>query len=214
MGTGTGMSRGTGMRTAVNARRTALLLATLATLAACGVPTGGRPATIAASDVPYGLAAPRSTTPAATSGPARDDRPRIYLVNADGVLVASGRSVSGDTTRDRLDDLLRQLAAGPTTGERDGELTTSLPPSTRLSVSAIDDSTATVDLSGTEAPSGRQSRRAVGQIVLTVTSLPQIHAVRLTRDGQAIEAPLPSGRLTSDPLTADDYSALLVAQPS
>lgn len=198
-------------------RRLALLLlvplGTVA-LAGCGVPTGGAPATIPASQVPYGLAAPVSTTPAATSGPARGDRPRIYLVNSDGVLVPTGRTVSGSDPRGRLDDLLHQLAVGPSSGEREEQLTTSLPPGSRLSVSSIDDATATVDLTGTEAPSGRQSRRAVGQIVLTATSLPEVHAVRLTHDGQPVEAPLPSGRLTSDPLTADDYGALLVASPS
>ena len=192
-----------------------LVLAALATLTACGVPTGGEPGTIPASEVPYGLAAPRSSTPPATSSPAREDRPRIYLVNPDGVLVASGRSVSGDGPQDRLRDLLRQLATGPTTGERDDQLTTSLPPEARLSVTALEGGTATVDLAGTDqSPSGRQSRRAVGQIVLTATSLPGVDAVLLTHDGQPLEAPLPSGELTSAPLTADDYSALLVAQPS
>lgn len=202
------------MGTDMRNRLVPLLVAALATLTACGVPTGGTPATIPASEVPYGLAAPQSSRPPATSAPAREDRPRIYLVATDGVLVPSGRSVSGDGPQDRLDDLLRQLAAGPTAGERDHELTTSLPPGTRLSVSGIDAGTATVDLVGTDAPSGRQSRRAVGQIVLTATSLPEVHAIRLTRDGEPLEAPLPSGRLTSDPLTADDYGALLVAQPS
>jgi spore germination protein GerM len=196
-------------------RRLLPVLAAVITLTACGVPTGGAPSTIPASEVPYGLAAPRSTTPPATSSPARGDRPRIYLIDHDGVLVASGRSVSGDSPQDRLADLLRQLAAGPSGGERDDALTTSLPPGIRLTVTAFDGGTATVDLAGTDqAPTGKQSRRAVGQIVLTATSLPEVHAVRLTRDAQPLEAPLPSGRLTAEPLTADDYGALLVAQPS
>ena len=73
----------------------------------------------------------------------------------------------------------------------------------------------TVDLTGAgDAPAGQQSRRAVGQIVLTATSLPGVRAVLLTHDGEPLEAPLPSGELTSSPLTAADYEPLLVAPPS
>jgi spore germination protein GerM len=73
----------------------------------------------------------------------------------------------------------------------------------------------TVELGGiARAPSGQQSRRAVAQIVLTVTSLPPVRAVVLTEDGEQLEAPLPSGELTSELLTAADYSSLLVAPPS
>jgi spore germination protein GerM len=54
----------------------------------------------------------------------------------------------------------------------------------------------------------------VGQIVLTATSLPGVRGVRLTLDGEPLEAPLPSGELTSAPLTAEDYAALLSSPPS
>ena len=64
------------------------------------------------------------------------------------------------------------------------------------------------------SPAGEQTRRAVGQIVLTATSLPGVTAVLLTHDGEALEAPLPSGELTSAPLTAADYEPLLVGPPS
>ncbi|MGY1602315.1 GerMN domain-containing protein [Geodermatophilus sp. SYSU D00815] len=188
---------------------------TLAVLAGCGVPTGGAPESIAPSDVPYGLAEPTPTTPAPTSSAPRADQPRVYLVGPDDVLVASGRDVTGGTPRQRLADLLEQLAGGPTAGERDDELTTALPPGVRLTVTAFDGGTATVDLAGTgDVPSGEQSRRAVGQLVLTATSLPEVREVLLTLDGDPLEAPLPSGELTSEPLTAADYAALTVAPPS
>jgi Sporulation and spore germination len=193
----------------------ALALAVATVLAGCGVPTGGAPETIAPSDIPYGLTSPSSTSASAPSSPAREDRPRIYLVDEQDVLVSSGRDISGTTIRDRLADLLGQLAAGPTAGERDDKLTTALPPATTLGVDKISGDVVTVELGGTgAAPSGQQSRRAVGQIVLTATSLPQVRAVVLTRDGRPLEAPLPSGELTSDPLTAEDYASLLIAPPS
>ena len=73
------------------------------------------------------------------------------------------------------------MVDGPTSGERDDELTTALPPRIQLSVAHVDGGTATVDLSGTSAAAaGEQSRRAVGQIVLTATSLPGVSAVLLT----------------------------------
>jgi hypothetical protein len=199
----------------VTGRWRLLALAAAAVLAGCGVPTGGAPDRIGASDVPYALASPTPGSPAATSSPARDDRPRVYLVGPDDALVASGRDVSGTTTRERLDDLLGQLADGPTSGERDDELTTALPPRIGLSVSSVDGGTATIDFSATSAsPAGEQTRRAVGQIVLTATSLPGVTAVLLTHDGDPLEAPLPSGELTTAPLTAADYEPLLVAPPS
>jgi hypothetical protein len=191
-----------------------LVLIACALLAGCGVPTGDAPETIAASEIPYGLAAPATTSPTATSSPPSEDRPRVYLLDAGGVLVPSGREVSGSTLEERLDDLLGQLAAGPTAGERDDQLATALPPGTTLAVGKIAGDLVTVELGTAQAPSGQQSRRAAAQIVLTATSLPQVHAVLLTHDGEQVEAPLPSGELTSEPLTADDYASLLVAPPS
>jgi hypothetical protein len=199
----------------VSPRRRLLLLATAALVAGCGVPTGGAPETLAPTDIPYALASPSPGSPAATSSPARQDRPRVYLVDAHDVLVPSGRDVTGSTAAQRVDDLLAQLAAGPTSGERDAEVTTALPPRVRLSVTRVDGGTATVDLAGaSDAPAGEQSRRAVGQIVLTATSVPGISAVLLTHDGEPLEAPLPSGELTAAPLTAADYAPLLSARPS
>jgi hypothetical protein len=189
--------------------------AAVALLAGCGVPTGGDAETIAPSEVPYGLLSPSATPPAPSTSPAVEDPPRVYLIGPDDVLVPSGRDVDGAGLRQRLDDLLEQLGAGPTAGERDAELATALPPGVRLSVAAVDDGTVTVDLAGPgEAPSGEQSRLAVGQIVLTATSLPEIRAVLLTRAGEQLEAPLPSGELTSEPLTTADYDELQVTPPS
>jgi spore germination protein GerM len=53
----------------------------------------------------------------------------------------------------------------------------------------------------------------MAQIVLTATSLEGIGSVLLTRDGAPVEAPLPSGELTSEPLTSAEYAGLLTAPP-
>jgi hypothetical protein len=192
-----------------------VVVVALSVLSGCGVPTGGDPETIAPSEVPDGLLSPSATTPAPSSSPALEDPPRVYLIGPDDVLLPSSREVDGAALRQRLDALLGQLATGPTAGERDAQLATALPPGVRLSVAGVDDGTVTIDLAGPgEAPSGEQSRLAVGQIVLTATSMPGVDAVLLTRAGEQLEAPLPSGELTTDPLRSADYDELLVSPPS
>jgi hypothetical protein len=50
---------------------------------------------------------------------------------------------------------------------------------------------------------------AVGQVVLSATSVPGVDRVRLLRDGEPLDAPLPDGELTSRPLTASAFASLL-----
>lgn len=196
------------------ARWVAVLLAVVGITAACGVPTGDAPATIAPSDVPFGLlSATPSSAPATPSAP-QFDQPHVFLVGGDGRLVSRGRTLSAGPLKKELTELLGDLAAGPTTAERDEQLSTALPPDVRLTLTEDADGTWTVDIVGGTDLSGRSSRTAVGQIVLTATSLPGVEAVRLRRNGQPVEAPLPGGQLTTDPLTAAEYSPLTTAPPS
>jgi len=187
----------------------------LAATSACGVPTGGAPDPIPTAEVPTELAAPSTPAASTPSAPTVLDQPQVALLTEDGVLVPRGRSVPSGPVVDRLDDLLDDLAAGPTPAELTDRLSTALRPDTTLSVGELSGSTATIDLDGSaEAPTGQESRRAVAQIVLTATSLPGVQAVLLTRDGQPVEAPLPAGELTSRPLTAGDYASLLTPAPT
>jgi hypothetical protein len=191
------------------------VLALLAVLTGCGVPTGGGPSTIAATDVPYGLADSSPVPTPVTPPEATVDAPRVYWVTATDTLVPRSREVSGTTRRARLADLLEQLAAEPTADERDQQLSTALPPEVRLSVTGLDDGTATIDLDAlAEAPAGVSGRRAVAQVVLTATSVPGVDAVLLELAGEPIEAPLPDGELTDRPLTARDYAAAAATAPS
>lgn len=195
--------------------RRVAVLAVLAVLAGCGVPTGGEPSTIAPTDVPYGLAEP-SPAPTSTAPPeATADVFRVHWVTAADTLVPRAREVSGASRRERLASLLEQLAAGPTSDERDEQLSTALPPEVRLGVTDLDGGTATIDLDElAEAPAGVSGRRAVAQIVLTATSVPGVESVLLELAGEPIEAPLPAGELTDRPLTAMDYAASAVPGPS
>jgi hypothetical protein len=194
--------------------RRLLLLAALAVLTAgCGVPTGGDPTTIAASDIPYGLTSPSTAPPATLAEPVADPS-RIFLVAPDDSLVPRVREVTGSGRTERLADLLGHLAAGPTGQEREDQLSTALPPDVRLSVTDLSGGTATIDISGVaNTPSGLATRRTVAQVVLTATSVPGVDAVRLTLSGNPVEAPLPDGQLTSKPLRADDYAPFLTPPP-
>jgi len=190
------------------------LLSVDAAVTSCGVPTGDAPATIPPSDVPYGLlSATPSTAPTPPPTP-QSDQPLVFLVDGTGRLVPRGRTLSGGPLMKELGELLADLAAGPTREERRAQLSTTLPPDVRLTLAEDGDGTWTIDIVGSTDLDGRSSRVAVGQIVLTATSLPGVAAVRLRRNGEPVEAPLPDGELTTEPLTAADYSALTQAPPS
>jgi hypothetical protein len=193
------------------ARRAAAVGAlVLLAVSGCGVPTSGEPTTIPASDIPYGLASPTPTAPGGTTAETMLVEAGVYLVTTEDVLVPRGRELSDGKLAERLDELLGQLAIGPSAQELADELSTALPPEVELRVSDIDGGTVTVDIAGpVDAPTGSETRLAVGQIVLTATSVPEVRAVLLTREGEPIEAPLPDGELSSDPLTADQFTSFL-----
>lgn len=199
--------------TARRLRAVAAAGVTGAVLAACGVPTGDEPRTIAASEVPYGLASPGTATSAPSSEP-QQERAWIYLVGPDEALVPRGRDVGFGTLEERLAELLVALSAGPSQRERNSRLSTALPPDLELAVSGIEEGTATIDFSGIgEAPSGLEGRQAVAQLVLTATTLPGVESVLLTSDGDPVEAPLPGGELTDEPLLPADYAVFLMPPP-
>jgi hypothetical protein len=196
-------------------RTAAVLLTVPLVLAACGVPTGGAPETIPPTEVPAALTAPSSPAAPTDTAPPAVDQPRLFFVGADEVLLARGREVPGTALADRLGALLDELTAGPTSTERGDQLATALPPGIRLSVTDLTDGTATLAIAADgDSPAGRESRRAVAQIVLTATSLAGVERVLLTQGGSPVEAPLASGELTSRPLTAADYAEFLTTPPS
>jgi hypothetical protein len=193
-------------------RRTGAVVATvlLAGLVGCGLPTGGPAEAIPDSEVPPVLHSPAPPSAPVPSPEPVVDPARVYLVGRDDVLVPRTRDITGSAPEERLEVLLDQLADGPTSVERDEQLSTALPPDVELSVADVAGGTATIDISdATQAPSGWASRPAVAQLVLTATSVSGVDGVLLTLDGQPVEAPLPSGALSSGVLTAADYAALL-----
>ena len=110
--------------------------------------------------------------------------------------------------------LLTRLAQGPSDLERESGLSTALGPDVSLTVNRIEGGRADIDITiGPPGPSARRLPLAVGQIVLSLTSISGIDSVWLMSDGTPIEAPLPDGALTARPLTAQDFTALVAGQP-
>ena len=180
-------------------------------VAACGVPTTSPPTAI--TEVPYNLMetpAPPSPLPStpATRGPF------IYWVNAADQLAAIEAGTTTSDAADTVAALLTRLAQGPSDLERESGLSTALGPDVSLTVNRIEGGRADIDITiGPPGPSARRLPLAVGQIVLSLTSISGIDSVWLMSDGTPIEAPLPDGALTARPLTAQDFSALVAGQP-
>jgi len=190
------------------------------------VPTG---------QVPYGLLDPdhavpttgpaRTTSPSATRAP---DRPSVFFVKHDRLVpaplpapatgassgaapgTASGGAATGDT-RAVLSQLVLALSTGPSADQRAQGLDTALPSALHLAVRSVGaDGLATIDLQGGDSGTvGDQGPLAVGQVVLTATSVPGVDRVLLTRQGAPVAAQLAGGELTDMPLVPAEYASLL-----
>jgi hypothetical protein len=130
---------------------------------------------------------------------------RLYLVR-DGRLVRVPRRVPAPLTpAQQLDTLL----AGPTAEESEDGLGSAL---TAMTVTAVElaGRRATVTL-GDRAGQGARSDEvlAFGQIVCTLTSLPDVGTVSFAADGAPLWVPRSDGSLADTPLTIADYSSLL-----
>ncbi len=186
-----------------------LLLVVLA-LAGCGVPTG-TVATIPPTQVPYGLLAPapsdETTLPTAGQQTAT---PRLFLVDREDRLVPVPTMVDAGSASSVAGQLLDQLDDGPSERERNQGLSSALGPGASLSLLQVKGTTALVELSvPTREPVPGRLPLAVGQVVLSLTSVAGIDAVQFVQDGREVEVALPGGARTSDAVTAADYAALV-----
>jgi len=189
-----------------------VLTAVVALLGACGLPRSSSPVQVPAAEVPYGLldSATGNPTPSTTPGVLLVDG-NIFLADPQQQLVAVGVQVPDGQAEPMLQTLLNRLAVGPTERERALGLVTDLGPGSTIVLRNISAGTANIELQSTgQDPSPSKLPIAVGQIVLTATSIVGVDRVVFIRDGAAVAVPGPSGGgLTSEPLVAADYSALL-----
>jgi hypothetical protein len=179
--------------------RVAPLVGAMLLFAGCGLPAESSPRLLGPADVPAG--ARTSASPVASGA----TRVLIYLIQ-DDVLVAVSRSVPSSPTAATV---LQSLLTGPTRRERDAGLVSALSSASvqgdpRAGVVSVDVPAAD------EGSSGRTDEvLGFGQIVLTLTSLRDITAVRFVREGKLLPVPRADGSLNPNPLTRRDYIDLL-----
>jgi spore germination protein GerM len=179
-----------------------------ALLAGCGIPNMDEAAKVSPPSTPTHAPAP-SPNPSAVGGPSV-----VYLVGSDGRLVlVHGQPIAGDTSA-LVTQTLSQLTAGPDQVDRDRGLSSAIPPGLTVKLVKLIGGQAVVDIGGTDpGPAADQARLATGQVVLTLTALPQVDSVLLTRNGRPTGAVLPDGELTQLPLTRADYMVLVQQAP-
>jgi spore germination protein GerM len=151
-----------------------------------------------------------STTIAATTSPVATEPVELYFV-AGSVL----DSVSQDLSRGiSPDEVMIALESGPPPPEVGIGLTSELPIGLTRRVSESGTGVATVDLVGElfeDIEGGVEQRRAIAQIVLTLTRRPGIGQVRFTLDGVPLPVPKLGNVLSEpgEPVARLDYESLL-----
>lgn len=177
----------------------------------CGVPEDGTTRTVKSGDVPHKLLDPADNdAPSATPTGPLVALPHIYLVGQDRQLVPQDQPLEASGLEPLLSDLLAALSAAPTERQRARGLSSALEAGTGLRLLRVTHATARIEVGESAGPADRLPL-AIAQIVLTATSVIGVDSVLLFQDGEAVEAPLPGGELTSRPLNPDDYVTLLAS---
>jgi spore germination protein GerM len=183
-------------------------------LASCGLPHDGAARSIDPHDVPYGLLEsdpPALVTPELKRS-SQESATQLYLLGPHDQLVGVPATLDdlGGSPSAQLALLLSRLSQGPTDQQRAEGLGTALSPGVSIELRDLTDSVAQVQVqAGLKDPTADRLPLAIGQLVLSATSVRGVEAVQLVRDGAPVEVPLPGGALTSAPLTRADYAPLL-----
>lgn len=180
------------------------IVACLGALVACGVPSDRGPRAIPQRDVPFDLLAAPTTSPPTTQFQAREIVP-IYLIGS-GRLALVTREVQPPASLLRI---VQALLAGPTADESGSGLRTAITGQTNVLSIRVQETIATIDLSGGFADiGGREQILALAQLVYTTTARPAVRGVRLSLDGRVVEVPRGDGTLTQEPLRREDFGTL------
>lgn len=207
----------------------ALGLTGLLALGACGVPPSGDFLEVEPGDIPYGLAettttSTTTTVPVTTTTTTLPEAPTTTVAEttttiaveevslyflAGNQAVAISRAIARPASPSQV---FAALAEGPPSGDAGAGLRTAIPRRTEA-VITVSRGVATVDL-----PEGFfenipavDQRRAVAQIVFTLSVLPRASFVVFQEAGEPIAVPRGGGDLTEpgEPVTYEDYEVLL-----
>ena len=177
----------------------------------CGLPGPTEVRTVDSAAVPYRLLDSEPwSRPGEVGGPVPAGAPVVFWLTAAGQLAPTAVDAScSDRSGDVVEQLVALLTAPPDEEARSAGRSSAIPPSTELDLVEVVDGVAVVALEAASSLTADRLPLAVGQLVLTVTSAPEIAAVRVSTAGDLVEVPLPGGALTPRPVTADDYASLL-----
>ncbi|HEX8344531.1 MAG TPA: GerMN domain-containing protein [Actinoplanes sp.] len=180
--------------------RCVLLLCACA-VTGCGISTEQHPREIEPPRGPFpAIASTAPSTPDA--GVAAEP---LYFVRADKLVPVIRRVRTQPTVQEQI----QHLAAGPTGQERDAGLTGALNGNIVVTRVSLAGGVATIDIDDdTDGPGRRDQVLAYGQIVCTLTTRPDVTAVVFEHDAQRLGVPRADLSLTTDPLTAADYTTL------
>jgi hypothetical protein len=178
----------------------ALLLAGGLVLAACGIPTQGRPSSIPASHVPLHLASPAGSGSTTTQPNAKSEvQVTIYLLNVNNNLVPLHRYIQVPAP---LSSTITAMLGGPIQSEENEGLYTAVPSDVSLISAHLQGSVATVNFNDAFGEiTGADAELAVAQVVATVVaqSKPDT-SVLFEIDNQPISVPISSGAQVSGPV--------------
>lgn len=189
-------------------RSTIWFVSAVLLLVGCGVPVQETSSPIAPEMIPSRLRSPEEPSPAPSTVAPGEPAVVVHFVRNDR-LIGLAREAPGTTPTDTLNAVVEALLAGPDQSEQARGISSALPPGLELSVAEVQGQRVVLELSGdTGGRSATENVLAVGQIVLSVTSLPSVQEVTFQHDGVPVEALLADGALTTEPLRASDYATL------
>lgn len=174
----------------------------------CGVPDDDEVRIIDSAEVPYHLLDDTAEIPAGREHDVRG--PRLYWVDGQDRLVSRpAASVCSQSLTELTENVLDQLADGPSEVDLGAGLGTALPPEGWLELVAIADRTAHLRVSNDDPVATNRVVLATAQTVLSLTSIPGVDRVKVEDDAEPLQVPRSSGELADEPLRYDDYRSLL-----
>lgn len=181
-------------------------------LSACGVPGDGHVRTVDAASVPYHLLEADSSASGPTDNGSVPGRvPVVFWLLGDNHLAPAAAGGSCDQPPATLmTRMLAELAVGPAEDARAAGRSSALPSSTGLRLLGVVGETAQVEMDPGTAISADRLPLAVGQLVLSLTSIPGVRKVTLLSAGAPVQVPLPGGALTTRAVSSEDYASLLL----
>ncbi len=181
-----------------------LVLGALALSGCTLVPTNGNPVNLRRTQVKFELLDP--TIPGTNGATVKFVTQPVYVVDATGHLTSSSRIVPSPP---KLDDVLRELALGPTLIESSVGFTTALPRDLVILQATIRDHVATIALAKPLSNlSPAEEVLAVGQLVFTAHAVGAAAGMEVTVGGVPEPLRLPGGG-TKLKVTEEDYASLL-----